>query len=155
MPGTRPAEGRVFLCTENVAVQGIVRPHRVQQLLDALSTFQISNEGIGISVPAGKYSAAEGADMSICPVDLKCHHGTITECTTDHWASPPPFANLPRALMSMVIPFSFAIRSSIAGPAAEQTAHSTGSGVLVALATLALSIDKASLYRLCGQLAAS
>ena len=84
MPGTRPAEGRIFLCAENVAVQGIVRPHRVQQLLDALSTFQISNEGIGISVPAGKYSAAEGADMSICPVDLKCHHGTITECTMDH-----------------------------------------------------------------------
>ena len=38
VPGTRPTEGRVFLCTENVALQGIVRPHRVQQFLDALST---------------------------------------------------------------------------------------------------------------------
>ena len=81
MPGTRPAEGRVFLCAEIVAVQGIVRPHRVQQLLDALSTFQISNEGIGISVPAGKYSAAwhyhrmHSGSLGISPLPLRICRG--------------------------------------------------------------------------------
>nr|DAJ46147.1 MAG TPA: PGAP1-like protein [Caudoviricetes sp.] len=117
-----------------------MRPQGMQKLLDALSTFQISNERIGISVPAGKYSAAEGTDVGIDAIEIKRQRNAVAVCAADHGASPLPFANLPRTLMSTVVPFPRPIIFSIAGPAVEQTAHSTGSGVLVALETLTLSM---------------